>query len=123
MNRFFKQLIVVSALSLSFSSSALAEIEWGQWYVAPSIVYNDDDPDRVTDDSISGIQIVGGREFGYNYALEGSFIYSDIDGWYLQAPGGSYVRSSEPQLDVAFSVLAQYDRDAEFSPYGVLGIG
>ena len=61
MNRFFKQLIVLAALSLSFSGSAFAAVEWGDVYAAPSIVYNDDDPDRKTDDSISGIQIAGGR--------------------------------------------------------------
>ena len=123
MNRFFKQLVALAALSMSFSGSALADMEWGNVYAAPSIVYNDDDPDRLTDDAISGIKIAGGRPFGDYFALEGSFTYSDIDGFYRQTLAGPYVRGSEPQLDLEASVLAYFDREATFAPYAAFGIG
>ena len=123
MTRFFKQLAVISVLALCLQSTAHAQISWDEWYGGASIVYNDDDPDRRTDDGVSGLELRAGVPWGRHFALESSFIYSDIDGYYIETEGGPYIRGTETQLDLAASVLAFYNRDGVVAPYAVLGIG
>jgi OOP family OmpA-OmpF porin len=123
MNNIFKGLLIISTLGLCVPLTAQAQLQWEDWYIAPSIVYNDDDPDRRTDDSVSGLKIAGGVPLGRHFALEASFVYSDIDGFYRESEGGPYIRGSETQLDLEASILAYYNRDAVFAPYVVLGLG
>jgi OOP family OmpA-OmpF porin len=116
----FAMRLTICALAACLAPAALAQ--QGDWYVAPSIVYNDDDPDRKIDDGVSGIQVTVGRDFGDHISLEGLLGYSDIDGFYLVSPG-TYVRGSETQLALGANVLAYYDRDARFAPYLLAGVG
>lgn len=107
-------------LAASFAPAAHAQT--GNWYVAPAVVYNDDDPDRKTDDGVSGAHLSIGRNVGDNLALEGVVSYSDIDGFYTVAPN-VVVRDNEFQTHVSARALAFYDRDASFTLYGLIGLG
>ncbi|MDX2410503.1 MAG: OmpA family protein, partial [Woeseiaceae bacterium] len=109
--------LFILVLALSFATTAQAQ--WNEWYVAPSIVYFDDDPDRVVEDSFAGIQIVAGRNITERMSVEGLLGYSSIDGY-------SSITESYPDqkhLDISANLLAFYDRDRTFSPYLIVGIG
>jgi len=118
-NKFSKLIASAFLLLAPFAVGA----DDGDWYATGSIVYNDDDPDRRIDDSVSGIQFNFGRDFRRNLAFEGLLSYSDIDGYYLVTPPGTWVRDSETNIDLGANILAFYDRDARFAPYVLAGIG
>lgn len=94
------------------SSSLLTHAEEGEWYVAPSIAYTDDDGDRLIDDAFSGVQFQAGREMSEHLWLEGLLGYHDIDGF----PG-------QEHLELGFNVIGNFLPDSLFSPYVIGGIG
>ena len=94
---------------------------WGDWYVAGSVVYFDDDPDRRLDDGFAGLQFNVGYNWTDHLTLEGQLGYSDIDGFYRR--NGVWVRDSETHLDISANILAFYDRNRAFAPYVTAGIG
>lgn len=102
----------LSILVLMLTTPWFAQAEEGDWYVSPSIVYTDDDGDRLIDDSVSGAQLQVGREMGEHLALEGLFGYHDIDGF----PG-------QEHLELGFNVIGNFLPDSLFSPYVIGGIG
>ena len=106
------RLIRASILAAFLVASFAVQAEEGEWYIAPSIVYTDDDGDRLIDDSIAGGQIQIGREMGEHLALEGLFGYHDIDGF----PG-------QEHLELGFNVIGNFLPDSLFSPYVIGGIG
>ena len=63
-----KTLFLLAILSLALVSGA-ASAQSGDWYVAPSIVYADDDPDRAVQDDIAGLQIQVGRDITEHLSL------------------------------------------------------
>src|SRR5210317_379478 len=106
-------LIRIAILTLCSGIAPLAQAQSGDWYAAGSIVYTDDDGDRYIDDSLSGIQLNVGREFGDYLAVEGILGYSDIEGEVdpvVTVPG-------EKHLEIGLNLLAYYDREADFAPY------
>ena len=109
--------LVIIALALSLGTTAYGQS--GDWYAAGSIVYNDDDGARNTDDSVSGIQFNVGRNWMDNFAYEGVLGYSDIKGW----KGATLEVPDEQQLDLAANILTFYNRDGVFAPYVLVGIG
>ncbi len=88
------------------------QAEEGEWYVAPSAAYTDDDGDRLIDDSVAGGQVQVGREMGEHLALEGLLGYHDIDGF----PG-------QEHLELGFNVIGNFLPDSLFSPYVIGGVG
>ena len=106
-----RQLKLITFVLVSLSPWA-AQAEEGDWYVAPSIVYTDDDGDRLIDDSISGGQVQFGREMSKRLSLEGLLGYHDIDGF----PG-------QEHLELGFNVIGNFLPDSLFSPYVIGGIG
>ena len=109
----------IIVFALSFATAAQGQSD--DWYVAPSIVYTNDDGDRRIDDSLAGGQINVGRNITYTLSWEGSLGYSNIDGYYIR--NGIEVRDSETHLDISTNLLAYYDRDATFTTYGMIGVG
>ena len=63
------KLLVITAMLMP---ATFAHADVGDWYVIPSVVYSDDDGDRVIDDGISGGQVQVGREMGEHFWLEGN---------------------------------------------------
>ena len=117
MPKFTLQLTVI-ALILSFATTAQGQSD--DWYVAPSIVYNNDDADRALEDSFSGGQISIGRNMTDYLSLEGLLGYSSIKG-YCGRPGDCY--PDQKHLDISANLLAYYDRDSVFAPYLLVGVG
>ncbi len=89
-----------------------AQAEKGDWYVAPSVAYFDDDGDRLIDDGVSGGQIQVGREMGRHFSLEGLLGYHDIGGF----PG-------QEHLELGLNAIGNFLPDNRFSPYVLGGIG
>ena len=106
-------------LALSFTTTALGQS--GDWYVAPSVIWNDDDEDRAIDDSLSGIQVNVGRNLTDHLSVEGLLGYSDIEGYRFRPLIDWYPDQSH--LDLSANLLAFYDRDKAFAPYLLIGVG
>ena len=98
------------AFVLLVSLPAIAEV--GDWHVAPSMVYSDDDGARKIDDAFGGVQLQVGREMGPRFSLEGLLLYHDIDGF----PG-------QTQLEVGINAVGKLLPDSLFSPYVIGGLG
>ncbi len=75
------RLLRLLPLAVLLLASLAAQADEGDWYVAPSIVYFDDDPDRLIDDTFGGLQIQVGRGMSDRFWLEGLLGYNDIDGY------------------------------------------
>ena len=84
----------------------------GDWYVAPSVVYFDDDPERKIDAGVSGGQVQVGREMSRHFWLEGLLGYHDIDGF-----------PAQEHLELGINAIANFRPDATFSPYLLGGLG
>jgi len=84
----------------------------GDWYIAPSIVYTDDDGDRLIDDGVAGGQIQVGKEMSERFWLEGLLGYHDIDGF-----------SGQELLEIGFNAIRKFRPDSMFSPYAIGGLG
>ena len=103
------KLTIISALLLA---SFTANAEKGEWHIAPSIAYTDDDGDRLIDDSVAGLQVQIGRSISEHFSLEGLLGYHDIEGY----PG-------QKHLEVGFNAIGALWPDSRYSPYIVGGVG
>jgi OOP family OmpA-OmpF porin len=101
--------LLLAALLLA---SFMAQADEGDWYVAPSIAYTDDDGARKIDDSLAGGQIQVGKEMTDYFALEGLVGYHDIDGF----PG-------QEHLEIGFNAMRKFRPESLFSPYVIGGLG
>ena len=106
------RLIKLSILVLIPLASLTVQADEGDWYIAPSVVYFDDDPDRKIDDSFAGLQVQFGKEMNRRLSLEGLLGYQDIDGF----PG-------QEHLELGFNVIGKFLPDSRFSPYVIGGLG
>jgi OOP family OmpA-OmpF porin len=123
MNNEFKQLLAVIAIIGGVPATAVADFQWDKWYVAPSIIYNDGDKERLVDDGFSGFQFAAGRDIGDWISIEGMFGYSSMDGYYRSGNSGDFTYDSESVFDFAANILLHYDREAEWDPYIMGGLG
>jgi len=101
----------LASVALLLAASAAVADE-GDWYVAPSIAYFDDDGARKINDSIAGGQIQFGRELRRHFWLEGLLGYHDIDGF----PG-------QKHLELGVNAVGNLLPDSLFSPYVIGGLG
>jgi OmpA-OmpF porin, OOP family len=102
--------LAACAFMLLISFSAMAEE--GDWYLAASTMYFDDDGDRLIDDTLGGLQLQVGREMGQRFSLEGLLGYHDIDGY----PG-------QEHLEIGINAIGKFMPDSRFSPYVMGGLG
>jgi OOP family OmpA-OmpF porin len=107
-----KRLLGTLVLVPLLAAGLAAQAEEGEWYVAPSAVYFDDDADRKIDDSIAGLQVQFGKEVSRRLSLEGLVGYQDIDGF----PG-------QEHLELGFNVIGKFLPESQFSPYLIGGLG
>lgn len=84
----------------------------GDWYVAPSVAYFDDDPDRKIDAGVSGGQVQVGREMSRHFWLEGLLGYHDIGGF-----------PAQEHLELGVNAIGNFRPDGMFSPYVLGGLG
>jgi OOP family OmpA-OmpF porin len=108
MTRLLKLLALAPLLLVSLAAQA----DEGDWYIAPSIVYTDDDGDRLIDDSFAGGQIQVGREMSERFLLEGLLGYHDIDGF-----------SGQEHLEIGVNAIRKFRPESMFSPYAIGGLG
>jgi len=103
---------------LALSSVPFAQAQDGG-YIAPSFVYTDDDPDRVADAGLNGLQVSFGRQVHDHLDLEGMFGYSTIAGY-------SDAAISVPDVtitDFSANLLWYPNRDWLVAPYLLVGVG
>ena len=108
MNRLPKLLTLASLLVIPLAAQA----DPGDWYLAPSIAYFDDDPDRRIDAGVNGGQIQVGREMGRHFSLEGLLGYHDVGGF-----------PDQKLLELGLNAVGNFRPDSTFSPYVIGGIG
>ena len=115
MTRLLKLLALAPLLLISLPAHA----DEGDWYVAPSIIWFNDDPDRALDEGLAGAQVAVGRNVTQHLSLEGLLGYSDIKAWCV--PGNCF--PDQRHLEFSANLLAFFNRDATFAPYILLGVG
>lgn len=112
---FFKPLNKLHRFLTLLTLILTAPAAWGdagQWFVMPSVVYTDDDGDRLIDDSLAGGQLNFGHELTDHFALEGLLGYSDIRGY----PG-------QEHLELGFNAIGRLFPEFVISPYALAGLG
>ena len=109
--------IIVFALFLG----SVAHGQSSDWYVAPQIIFNDDDGRRNIDDSVSGIQVAAGRDIWDHVSLEGLLGYSSIKGY--RGPPAFDLWPDQKHLDISANLLTYFNRDSTFAPYLLVGVG
>ncbi len=109
--------LALAGLALSFATTAIGQS--GDWYVAPSLIWNDDGAYRAIDDSVSGVQVNVARTMTERLSLEGLLGYSSINGYCY--PDDCY--PDQKNLDIGANLLAFYNRDWVFAPYALIGVG
>lgn len=107
----------IFVLALSFVPAAHAQGDNG--YVVPSIVYTDDDPDRVSDDGLNGFQVTFGRQIAEHFDVEGLLGYSSVSGY-----SDSSVSFPDTKIfDLGANLLFYPNRDWRATPYLLVGFG
>jgi OOP family OmpA-OmpF porin len=102
----------LTTVSLLLLACFAAHAEKGEWHIAPSVAYTDDDGDRRIDDSVAGLQVQVGKSVSEHFSLEGLLGYHDIDGF----PG-------QKHLEIGFNAVGNLWPDRRFSPYVIGGVG
>lgn len=105
-------LLKLLPLAALLPAAMTAHADEGDWYVAPSIAYFDDDGDRLIDDAFAGGQVQVGREMSNTFWLEGLLGYHDIDGF----PG-------QEHLELGINAIRSFRPDGLFEPYVLGGLG
>ena len=111
--------LMLIVLALSLATAAFGQP--GDWYVAPSVLWHDDDGDRNIDDSFSGIQVVAGRDFTDHMTFEGLLGYASIKGY--RGPPVYDLWPNQTHIDISANLIAYYKRESTFAPYILLGVG
>lgn len=92
----------------------------GEWYVTPSIVYTNDDPDRLADDGLNGGQIAVGWKMSDRWYFEGMTGYSSMGGYTTSAP---VVRDDVSIWEGSVNALFSLGPETRLNPYLIGGIG
>ena len=104
------QQFLVTLVCLSMTGPVMADI--GEWYVSPSVVYFDDDPDRAIADGFAGMQVTVGREINERFAVEGLFAYLDIEGWF----------EDQKQYEAGVNLITNLAPNWQFNPHIIAGV-
>ena len=107
----------IFVLAVTFVPAANAQGDKG--YVVPSLVYTDDDPDRVSDDGLNGFQVTFGRQIADHFDVEGLVGYSSVSGY-----SDSSISVPDTRIfDISANLLWYPNRDWRVTPYLLLGAG
>ncbi|MDH3531412.1 MAG: OmpA family protein [Gammaproteobacteria bacterium] len=101
-------LVVTASALLAVQSAAVAQ----DYYIAPSVVYTDDDKDRGVDDGVSGGQVAFGKYATDAFALEGVLGSHSLDG-----------RGELDLWEIGVNGRFVFSRESVVSPYLLLGFG
>ena len=107
-----RTLFGLTHIILAVLLSTTAQGQTNDWYLAPALVYTNDDADRRIDDSLAGGQLSLGRAISERIVLEGLLGYSDIEGF-----------PAQQHLEAGVNVLAFLSPDSAISPYLLAGVG
>ncbi len=108
---FKRQMLASASVALLLAGTYVSADEVGEWYVAPSAVYIDDDEDRAADDGLAGGQLTLGYAFSDNWNIEFFGNTLGLDGF-----------NSQDQTEVGLNFLAMLDRETSFSPFLLGGV-
>jgi OOP family OmpA-OmpF porin len=106
------RLFALAALAALLHTPFAAMADEGDWYLAVSTMYFDDDGDRLIDDTFGGLQLQVGREMTQRFSLEGLLGYHDIDGF-----------PAQKHLELGVNAIGRFMPDNLVSPYVMGGLG
>ena len=106
-------------IMLALPLVAVAQGQYDDWYIAPSVIYFDDDGDRNLDDGMYFGQFNVGRGLTKHLAIEGLLGYYEVSGW----KGTTISIPDQKHTELGVNLLAFLDRDETFAPYLLVGIG
>jgi OmpA-OmpF porin, OOP family len=96
----------------------------GEWYATPSIVYTNDDKERLADDGLNGGQIAVGYKLNDRWYLEGMTGYSSMGGYRATGvPGNPFVRDDVSIWEGSVNALFALGPETRLNPYLIGGIG
>lgn len=96
----------------------------GEWYAAPSIVYTNDDKDRLADDGLNGGQIAVGYKLSDRWYFEAMTGYSSMGGYAATGlPGNPFVRDDVSIWEGSVNALFALGPETRLNPYLIGGIG
>jgi OOP family OmpA-OmpF porin len=102
------------SLALSFCVTASAAELDERWHIDPALSYIKADSDR-NSRSGAGIRLGAGKAISQSWDMEANLVADKLNG-----KSGS---ASYKQTGIGLDALYYFTRDANFSPYGVLGLG
>ena len=105
-------------LGICFVSATVASA--GEWYATPSIVYTNDDPDRLADDGLNGGQIAVGYQLNDRWYFEGMTGYSSMGAYTTSQP---VVRDDISIWELSANALFALGPETRLNPYLIGGIG
>jgi len=100
-------------------SSAFA----GEWYATPSIVYTNDDADRLADDGLNGGQIAVGWKFSDRWYFEGMTGYSSMGAYAWSPTLNTYVPDDISIWELSANAIFALGPETRLNPYLIAGIG
>jgi OOP family OmpA-OmpF porin len=109
-----------SLILLGFCCVVNSAANAGEWYATPSIVYTNDDADRLADDGINGGQIAVGWKMSDRWYFEGMTGYSSMGAYTISAP---VVRDDISIWEVSANALFSLGPETRLNPYLIGGIG
>jgi outer membrane protein OmpA-like peptidoglycan-associated protein len=115
--RMNKALIFLTILALPGLLSAPALAELSDWYVAPSVLFFDDDGDRALDDSVAGVQVNVGRKLSDRFIVEGYLGFAGIRGY----SDANITIPDQDHLELGVNFVTHFNPDGSFSPYVLAG--
>jgi len=92
----------------------------GEWYVTPSMVYTNDDPERLADDGLNGGQIAFGYQLNDRWYFEGMTGYSSMSGFTAYPP---FSPDDVSILEGSVNALFALGPETRLNPYLLGGIG
>ena len=111
--------LTMSVLALLSASAANGQSD--DWYVAPSVVWTNDDGYRAVDDAVGGGQIAAGRDMTEHLSFEGLLGYSVFENPEPCEPVDCF--PDQKHLDLSANLLVFFNRDSAFAPYLLVGAG
>lgn len=114
------KLLILLGICFVASANAIA----GEWYATPSIVYTNDDADRLADDGLNGGQIAVGWKYSDRWYFEGMTGYSSMGGYAgTGSPTNPFVRDDVSIWELSGNALFALGPETRLNPYLIGGIG
>ncbi|MEO1201861.1 MAG: thrombospondin type 3 repeat-containing protein, partial [Pseudomonadota bacterium] len=108
-------LTAILAAGVALAGANAIAAETGEWYIAPSALFMDDDEDRGVEDGFVGAQLTLGYAFSDHWSWE---VFGNIAGADADAVPGQ----DQDLIELGSNLVFIADRDARFTPFFLAGV-